>query len=397
MERLTIEQAIQHISEGKMLIVTDDESRENEGDFIMAAEKVTPEAINFMATHARGLICVAMKGERLAQLDLPPMVQDNTAKLGTAFTVSVDAAEGITTGISAPDRARTIQVLADVSSQPEDLARPGHIFPLRAVEGGVLRRTGHTEAVVDLTRLAGLTPAGVLCEVMDEDGTMARMPKLVELGKRFGIGIVTIQDLIAYRHRTEKLVHCELVTALPTRFGDFELHLYASEFETDHHLALVKGKPTPEEPALVRVHSQCLTGDILGSMRCDCGDQLGTALQMIEREGCGVLLYMRQEGRGIGLVNKLRAYVLQDQGMDTVEANLHLGFKADERDYGTGAQILSDLGIRRIRLITNNPKKRAGLEGYGLEIVECVPIRVGQNKNNEKYLRTKKEKLGHDL
>ena len=392
-----IHDAIEQLRKGKMLIVTDDESRENEGDFIMAAEKVTAENVNFMAIHGRGLICCPATAERLRVLDLPPMATDNTSKLGTAFSVSVDAIENTTTGISAHDRSVTIQALANAKTEAADLARPGHVFPLRAVKGGVLRRAGHTEAVVDMLRLAGMTPVGVLCEIMDEDGTMARVPKLREMAKTFGLGMVTIEDLIAYRSKTEKLVKEELETPLPTRYGGFQLHLFSSQVEDNYHLALVKGDVRTHEPVLVRVHSQCLTGDILGSLRCDCGEQLAHALTMIESEGKGVLLYMRQEGRGIGLENKLRAYVLQDQGMDTVEANLHLGFKEDERDYGIGAQILCELGIQRIRLMTNNPRKRAGLEGYGLEIVERVPITVGKNELNRKYLKVKKEKLGHYL
>lgn len=394
---ISVEKAIKNIRDGKILIVTDNEERENEGDFIMAADKITPEAINFMAKHGRGLICTPMDGESLRRLDLPAMVSNNTARLQTAFTVSVDALEETTTGISAFDRAKTVSVLANPKSKSEDLGRPGHIFPLRAVDGGVLRRAGHTEAVIDLVRMAGLNPVGVLCEIMDEDGSMARMPRLKEIAEQFNLGITTIKDIITYRHRTEKLVHEDLVTTLPTKFGTFQLHLYASELEADHHLALVKGELSPNKPVLVRVHSQCLTGDILGSLRCDCGSQLAWAMEKIEKEGCGVLLYMRQEGRGIGLANKLRAYVLQDQGLDTVEANVHLGFKADERDYGVGAQILSDLGVKKIRLMTNNPKKRAGLEGYGLEIVERIPVKEGHHRHNERYLLTKKEKLGHDL
>ncbi|MFQ6114647.1 MAG: bifunctional 3,4-dihydroxy-2-butanone-4-phosphate synthase/GTP cyclohydrolase II, partial [bacterium] len=380
---------------GKILIVVDDEDRENEGDFIMAAEKVTPESINFMAKYGRGLICVAMTGKRLDQLDLHPMVTENTARMGTSFTVSVDAIKNTTTGISAHDRAETIRALIDPKTQPDDLARPGHIFPVRAQEEGVLRRAGHTEAVIDLAKLAGLYPAGVLCEIMDDDGTMARVPKLMKIAQKFGLKIITIRDLIAYRRRTEKLVKRLVTTRFPTKWGEFTLHLYESIIDAYHHLALVKGEIDSTEPTLVRVHSQCLTGDILGSLRCDCGQQLEKAMTAIEKEGKGILLYMRQEGRGIGLVNKIRAYHLQDQGKDTVEANEILGFEPDLRDYGIGAQILVDLGVKKIRLLTNNPKKYVGLKGYGLEIVERIPIEVEPNEINAKYLQTKRDKLGH--
>ncbi len=390
-----IEEAIEAIKKGEIIIVVDDEDRENEGDFIMAAEKVTPQAINFMATHGRGLICVPMTPERLEELDLQPMVTENTAHLGTAFTVSVDAKQGVTTGISAQDRAKTIQVLIQPQTKPQDLARPGHIFPLRARKGGVLRRAGHTEAVVDLARLAGLYPAGVLCEIMDEDGTMARVPKLLEIARKFHLKIITIKDLIEYRRRKEHLVHRVATANLPTRFGEFRIHIYESDIDPSDHVALVKGEISPDKPILVRVHSQCLTGDVFHSLRCDCGDQLEKALQMIEQEGEGVLLYMRQEGRGIGLANKIKAYHLQEHGKDTVEANEALGFKPDLRDYGIGAQILADLGVRKIRLMTNNPKKIVGLKGYGLEVVERVPIEATPNPINLKYLQTKRDKMGH--
>ncbi|MDZ7363759.1 MAG: bifunctional 3,4-dihydroxy-2-butanone-4-phosphate synthase/GTP cyclohydrolase II [candidate division KSB1 bacterium] len=393
----SIEEAIADFRDGKLLIVVDDEDRENEGDFCLAAEKVTPEKINFMAKHGRGLICVAMPSERLEALDLHPMVPDNTARLGTSFTVSVDAKRNTTTGISAHDRAETILQLIAPATKPTDLARPGHIFPLRAQPGGVLTRAGHTEAVVDLSRLAGLYPAGVLCEIMDEDGSMARVPRLMQLAEQFAIKIVTIRDLIEYRRRKEKLVRRIVTTRFPSRYGNFMLHLYESDIDENHHLAVVKGDVSTGEPTLVRVHSQCLTGDILGSLRCDCGEQLGRALQQIEQEGRGVLLYMRQEGRGIGLANKIRAYKLQDDGKDTVEANEALGFKADLRHYGIGAQILYDLGIRQIRLLTNNPKKIVGLEGYGLQVVARVPIQVPANEANQRYLETKRNKLGHLL
>jgi len=393
----TIEETIEAIRKGEIIIVVDDEDRENEGDFIMAAEKVTPEAINFMAKHGRGLICVAMTPERLQDLDLQPMVTENTAHLGTSFTVSVDAKKGVKTGISAHDRAKTIQVLIDPKTRPGDLARPGHIFPLRARRGGVLRRAGHTEAVVDLARLADLYPAGVLCEIMDDDGSMARVPKLLEIARKFNLKIITIRDLIEYRRRKEHLVRKAAVANLPTRFGMFKIHIYESDIDPNDHVALVKGNINPDEPILVRVHSQCLTGDVFHSLRCDCGDQLEKALQMIEEEGQGVLLYMRQEGRGIGLANKIKAYHLQEHGKDTVEANEALGFKPDLRDYGIGAQILIDLGVRKIRLMTNNPKKIVGLKGYGLEIVERVPIEVKPNPINLKYLETKRDKMGHIL
>ncbi len=392
-----VEAAIEDIRQGRMVIVVDDETRENEGDLIMAAEKVTPAAINFISREGRGLICVPMTGARLDELDLHPMVGRNTSIMGTAFAVSVDAVRGTTTGISAHDRATTIASLVDPGTRPSDLGRPGHIFPLRASEGGVLRRAGHTEAAVDLARLAGLMPAGVLCEIMGEDGSMARMPELERMAERFDLRIVSVRALIEYRQSTERLVHAVARTVLPTRYGEFRLTLYESDLDDNPHLALVKGNLSPDKDVLVRVHSECLTGDVFGSARCDCGDQLGHALEAIEREGEGVFLYMRQEGRGIGLRNKLKAYELQDDGRDTVQANEDLGFEADLRDYGIGAQILADLGVRRIRLLTNNPKKVVGLEGYGLTIVERVGIEIEPNDRNRRYLTTKKEKLGHLL
>ncbi len=391
----TIEAAIQDIRNGRLVIVVDDEDRENEGDFIGAAETITPELVNFMATQGRGLICVPITRERTVELDLDMMVSSNTALHETSFTVSVDYRIGTSTGISASDRARTIIALADPKARPDDFARPGHVFPLRAYEGGVLRRTGHTEAAVDLARMAGFAPAGVLVEILNEDGTMARVPELRVLARQFDMRIVTIKDLIAYRLRHEKLVRELVSVEMPTRFGDFKLTAFEERLTGDVHLALHKGAWTEEDPVLVRVHSQCVTGDIFGSLRCDCGDQLALALQQIEHEGRGVLLYMKQEGRGIGLVNKLRAYKLQEQGMDTVEANEALGFKMDHRDYGIGCQILRELGIRKLRLMTNNPTKRVGLAGYGLEIVERVPVEVPPNGVNEKYLRTKRDRMGH--
>lgn len=392
-----VEALIADIRAGKMVLVTDDEDRENEGDLICAAEFATAETINFMAKYGRGLICVPVTEDRAQKLGLSTMVQRNREAHGTNFTVSVDATIGISTGISAPDRARTVAVLVDAAAKKEDLVQPGHIFPLIAKNGGVLRRAGHTEAAVDLATLADLQPAGVICEVLNDDGTMARVPELVKFSKLHGIKIGTIESLIRYRQERERLIEREQVIKLPTDYGDFDLHLYRSKLDGENHLALVKGKIDDGEPVLVRVHSECLTGDVFGSRRCDCGGQLHTALERIEKEGRGVLLYMRQEGRGIGLAAKIHAYKLQEEGLDTVEANLQLGFGMDLRDYGLGAQILFDLGVRSIRLMTNNPKKVVGLEGHKLHIVEQCPIKSEPNEHNAKYLETKKTKMGHKL
>ncbi|MFD2936770.1 bifunctional 3,4-dihydroxy-2-butanone-4-phosphate synthase/GTP cyclohydrolase II [Spirosoma flavum] len=393
-----IEDAIADIKAGKIVLVVDDEDRENEGDMICAAEMITPEMVNFMVREARGLMCAPLTQERCDELGLAMMVSSNTSVHTTPFTVSVDLlGNGCTTGISASDRSKTIQALVDPSTMPDDLGRPGHIFPLRAVEGGVIRRAGHTEAAVDLARLAGLSPAGVLIEVLNEDGTMARLPQLRILADRFGMKLVSIQDLIEYRLRTESLIRREIGVDMPTKWGHFDLIAYKQSNTGDTHLALIKGTWTPNEPVLVRVHSSCVTGDIFGSCRCDCGEQLHTAMKLIETEGKGVVVYMFQEGRGIGLINKLKAYKLQEMGRDTVEANLDLGLPMDARDYGVGAQILRDLGIRKLRLISNNPKKRAGLMGYGLEIVDTVPVEIPSNPHNERYLRTKRDKMGHTI
>lgn len=391
----SIDKALEDIRNGKPVIVVDDEDRENEGDFIIAAEKVTPESINFLIKNGRGIVCIALLPHRAKELGLDLMVEPNTSPHQTAFTVSVDVLRGTTTGVSASDRAATVRALIDPSTKPEDLGKPGHIFPLRAMEEGVLRRAGHTEAAVDLARLAGLYPAGVLCEIMNDDGTMARGEQLFQIAQRFNLRLITIRDLINFRMKSEKLVEKIVVTDLPTHYGSFKLHLYQSKTDRKEHLALVKGDINPDEAVLVRVHSECLTGDVFGSLRCDCGEQLHCAMEMVEQEGKGIVLYMRQEGRGIGLVNKLKAYKLQDEGKDTVEANEILGFKADLRDYGIGAQILVDLGVRKMRLLTNNPRKVVGLEGYGLEIVDRVPLIVKPNSINEKYLKTKRDKLGH--
>ncbi len=390
----TIEEAIKDFKEGKMLIMVDDEDRENEGDVIIAAEKCNPEVINFMASQARGLICMPMRGERLDQLEIQPMVVDNTDNHETAFTVSVDHIS-TSTGISAYERADTVQALIDPESKPLEFRKPGHIFPLRYREGGVLRRTGHTEGSIDLARLAGLYPATVICEIMNDDGTMARVPQLMEFARRHDLKIVTIADLILYRRRKEKLVTRVVDTKLPTEYGEFTAVAYESILDGKDHIALVKGEWDEDEPILVRVHSECLTGDVFGSYRCDCGEQLQAALAMIEKAGKGVFLYMRQEGRGIGLVNKIKAYKLQDNGRDTVQANLDLGFPEDLRDYGIGAQILYDLGVRKMRMMTNNPKKIHGLEGYGLEVVERIPIEMPVRNENRNYMQTKKDKMGH--
>ena len=392
-----VEDAIEDIRAGKMVVIVDDEDRENEGDLAMAASKVTPDAINFMATYGRGLVCVPMLGQRLEELRLPPMTQDNTARLNTAFTVSVDVLKGATTGISAYDRAATVRALLDTETRPEDLGRPGHVFPLRYTEGGVLKRAGQTEASVDLARLAGLYPAAVICEIMAEDGTMARMEHLDSFSEEHGIKIVTVADIITYRREHEKLIERAAEARVPTKFGEFIAISYRSIVDPNEHIALVKGTITPDTPALVRVHSECLTGDVFRSVRCDCGEQMDLALQAINEEGRGVFLYMRQEGRGIGIHNKLKAYALQDQGLDTVDANIALGFAPDPRQYGVGAQILIDLGVKKMRLLTNNPQKRVGLEAFGLEIVEQVPILARVTKENRRYMETKRTRMGHLL
>mgnify|MGYP000008745160 CR=1 FL=1 len=394
----TIEEAIEDIKNGKIVIVVDDENRENEGDFLVAASKVTPEIINFMATHGRGLICAPLTVERCEELNLDLMVKNNNSHYDTPFTISVDlVGHGCTTGISASDRSKTVQALIDPETRPNELGKPGHIFPLRAKNGGVLRRAGHTEAAVDLARLAGLPPAGVIVEILNEDGTMARLPQLIEIAKKWDLKLVSIEDLIAYRIKKESLVERKIEVSLPTDKGDFKLVHFKQTTDDKEHLALVKGEWKEDEPILVRVHSSCMTGDIFGSCRCDCGPQLDKAMRMVEKEGKGVILYLNQEGRGIGLLNKLKAYKLQEEGLDTVEANLKLGFKKDQRDYGIGAQLLRNLGVSKIRLMTNNPRKRVGLTSYDLEIVEIVPMEVPSNVHNKKYLQTKKDKLGHLL
>jgi 3,4-dihydroxy 2-butanone 4-phosphate synthase/GTP cyclohydrolase II len=393
----TIPEALQDLKEGKFLIIVDDEDRENEGDLAIAAAKITPDAINFMATHGRGLICMPVTGQRLDELGIPLMVGQNTSRFSTAFTVSVEAKHKVSTGISAADRAQTVLTMVDPNSKPGDIVVPGHMFPLRAKEGGVLIRAGHTEAIVDLARMSGLYSAGVICEILNEDGTMARLPQLTAMAKKFGIKIISVADLIAYRLRREKLVHRVAEAKLPTKFGEFTAIAYKSDVDPAEHLALIMGDISTPEPVLVRVHSECATGDIFGSLRCDCGEQLDMALKMIAANGRGVLVYLRQEGRGIGFHNKIRAYALQDQGMDTVEANISLGFAPDLRDYGVGAQILTDLGIKELRLLTNNPKKVISVEGYGLKVVQTVPIIVPPNPHNRRYLETKQTKMGHKL
>lgn len=394
----TIESAIEDIRNGKLVIVVDDEDRENEGDFITAAHNVTPEMVNFMSKHGRGLICAPLIESRCEELKLDLMVNNNTALHETAFTVSVDLlGHGCTTGISAHDRSKTIRALIDPKTTPEDLGRPGHIFPLRAKKGGVLRRAGHTEATIDLARLAGFEPAGVLVEIMNEDGSMARLPELRVIAERFGLKLISIKELIEYRLKSDTLIEEIVRVEMPTKYGDFKLVAFSEKGTANEHLALIKGEWEKDEPVLTRVHSSCFTGDILGSLRCDCGEQLHAAMQMVEKEGKGAILYMNQEGRGIGLMNKLKAYKLQEHGMDTVEANLHLGFPMDKRDYGIGAQMLRHLGITKLKLMSNNPKKRAGLLGYGIEIVDTVPIEVLPNPHNQKYLQTKRDKLGHEI
>lgn len=394
----TIEEAIEEIKNGKVVIVVDDEDRENEGDFLTAARNITPEIVNFMATHGRGLVCAPLIEQRCDELGLELMVQSNSAAYETPFTVSVDLiGHGCTTGISASDRAKTVQALINPDTNPEELGKPGHIFPLRAKKGGVLRRAGHTEAAIDLARLAGFEPAGVIVEILNEDGSMARLPQLMKIAEKFDLKIVSIEDLIKYRIKTESLIERIIDVKLPTKLGDFDLHLFQEKNTGKEHLALVKGEFKESEPVLVRVHSSCMTGDIFGSCRCDCGPQLHKAMELIEQEGSGVIVYMNQEGRGIGLLNKLKAYKLQEDGYDTLEANIKLGFKGDERDYGIGAQIIRDLGVKKMKLMSNNPTKRTGLIGYGLEITENVPLEIESNEHNELYLKTKRDKMGHTL